>query len=101
MAGDCVRAESVEPAASRRKAIMKNSIHDVWSFVSMQGPDDCWPFTGYCDNSRRGQFSVDGVTKRPYKLIYELVKGKCPAGQVVRHTCSNANCCNPKHLEAG
>lgn len=82
----------------------RNSPEDVFRFIDTcdNDPEPCWPWTGYIDkNNPRGYFSVAGVRRLAYQIVYELVKGNIPEGMVVRHKCDNPRCCNPTHLELG
>lgn len=68
------------------------------------GPDACWPFTGFCDEHRRGQI---GAGKRgqgqlkAHRVAWELTNGPIKPGLFVCHHCDNPPCCNPSHLFLG
>lgn len=77
-----------------------------WEKVRVLGPDDCWPWGSAGAHSDRGRFKIQGRLYSPPRVAYALTKGKIPAGSgyhgcVVRHTCDNPPCCNPRHLEPG
>ena len=77
----------------------------LWSRIAAGGPRDCWPWTGNTrSRSGHGRISLPGRPVRnvyAHRLVYELRFGPIPAGQVVRHRCDRADCCNPEHLELG
>lgn len=82
-----------------------NQPEDVFKFIRMPPDGDtsiCWIWEGGTGGSDgRGYFSAKGVKWLAYRLVYTLVYGPIPEGQVVRHKCDNKLCCNPKHLELG
>lgn len=82
-----------------------NPPEEVFKYVSMPHDGDaevCWPWEGTLGGSDgRGYFSSGGVKWLAYRLVYTLVYGPIPEGQVVRHKCDNKLCCNPQHLELG
>jgi len=50
-----------------------------------------------------GYLIVERNNKTVYlhRYIYEQVYGEIPTGKVIRHTCNNSSCINPKHLACG
>mgnify|MGYP000054622316 CR=1 FL=1 len=77
-----------------------------WSHVDVRGPDECWPWTAYASRGY-GKIWVghdaDGmlIMRRANRVGWELVHGKDPGRQHVRHTCDNPACCNPAHWVLG
>lgn len=65
-------------------------------------PDgDCIIYTGHLNEHGYGQITISGKTLSAHRLSYEVHKGKIGAGLVIRHTCDNPPCINPKHLVLG
>jgi hypothetical protein len=74
------------------------------------GPDACWPWMGGRKAKGYGNFflrreQADTGTRmvfvNAHKFAYLEKNGAIPDGLVVRHTCDNPPCCNPKHLIPG
>jgi hypothetical protein len=84
---------------------MSNKAIDVFKHVQMPPDGDitpCWPWTGTINaKDNRPYFTMRGVKWLAYRLVYIMVKGTIPEGQVLRHKCDNSICCNPYHLEPG
>lgn len=82
-----------------------------WAKVDQSGGiDACWPYMGGRKEAGYGNFFIrrDPPTKdgrmffmNAHKFAFQLVNGDIADGLVVRHTCDNPPCCNPKHLIPG
>lgn len=73
-------------------------------FTEVRGDNDCWPWTGeiqHVSNCSRGKLSIKGRPFIASRLTYYLHYGIDPGPSVVRHSCDNGVCQNPKHLLLG
>lgn len=86
----------------------QEEIERFWSKVDKKGENECWLWTGGQKNKEGyGGFWLNelGNTVNCHKLMFIIVHNfdwdDIPDGIVIRHTCNNYYCINPKHLKLG
>ena len=87
----------------------RNSVDDLWRYVDMRGPDDCWPWLGSWGGRKTHlmpYFSAGGQRWIAYRKVYEMTHGvDLLAAQLMCHSCDcgahPVGCCNPKHVRIG
>ena len=62
--------------------------------------EDCWSWKG-CLRSGYGAIRYAGHLLSAHVLSYRIHCGDIPEGHVIRHSCHNRECTNPKHLSTG
>lgn len=84
---------------------MSEMVGRFWSKVEIRSDHECWPWgAGFGSNRsgiRYGTFRLKRMRKA-HQVAWEIANGTpVPPGQVIRHSCDNGICCNPKHLVSG
>lgn len=78
----------------------ERGLERFWSRVTKT--DECWNHAGAPNSSGYSQcFSQARGVQNAHKVSYEIHHGTVPQGMLVRHTCNNKRCVNPKHLVLG
>ena len=71
-----------------------------WSQV--EKTETCWTWKGAIDSYGYGVFQLsypERKTVKAHRTAYELMAGPIPTELTVDHTCVNAKCVNPNHMD--
>lgn len=90
----------------------RNHPHDIFKYIDLRGPDECWPWKGSVSSKGIPYFSLDGKKVIAYRLVYMLTHPEWDmenSREVLRHQCKDAEgraidnplCCNPSHVIPG
>lgn len=75
----------------------------LWPKIECRDVDDCWWWVAKAKHPYGyGRVSFGRkIQVKAHQAVYALVNGPIEPGKVVRHSCDNPGCCNPKHLLIG
>lgn len=78
---------------------MKRDLQKLLSYTEPKG--DCLEWTKCYNTDGYPRAAFENSNGKVHRVVWELVNSKSAQGYVVRHSCDNPRCINPKHLLLG
>jgi len=79
---------------------MKNNLNTILQHTKEDGECLIWTKCANTDGYPRAAINGNSNAK-VHRVVWELHNNSSADGRVVRHTCDNPLCINPKHLQIG